>query len=78
MDSYNKEIVWKFYASYVSTLRGSIDKREKSAKQYSITYKLVRASQVEISETTICHVLYGPTTGSQWSRCFFVCLHAED
>lgn len=40
--TYSEEIVREFYASYVDTLRGSIDRRSKPVKQDALTSLLVR------------------------------------
>lgn len=52
--SYRVEIVREFYASYVTTLQGSLDRRARHAKHDPLTYTLVRVFRVDISESTIC------------------------
>lgn len=65
-DNYSEEIVQMFYASYISTFRGSINRQKKSAKQDPLTSTWVWGCRFDISKTTICRFLYGPTIGSQW------------
>uniref|UniRef100_M1DR12 Integrase core domain containing protein n=1 Tax=Solanum tuberosum TaxID=4113 RepID=M1DR12_SOLTU len=59
--SFSEEIVREFYASYATTLRGSIDRRAKTASQPPLTATLVRGFSVEISETIFRRFLYGPS-----------------
>uniref|UniRef100_M1DNE5 Integrase core domain containing protein n=1 Tax=Solanum tuberosum TaxID=4113 RepID=M1DNE5_SOLTU len=66
LGTYSEEIVWEFYASYASTLRGSISKWSKLLAQDTLTSMLVRGCPVDISPATIRHFLYGPTTGHSW------------
>lgn len=65
LGSYNKEIVREFYASYVSNIRGSIDRRERPAKHDPHTFFLVRGCRFDISEATLCGFLNRPTTETQ-------------
>ena len=41
LGSYSMDIIREFYASYVENLRGSLDKRAKSAKKDPLTQFLV-------------------------------------
>lgn len=68
LGSYNEEIVWEFYPSYVSNLRGSIDMWEKPANQDPLNSTLVRDYSINILEFTIHLFLYIPTTSLQWRR----------
>ncbi|KAG5631719.1 hypothetical protein H5410_003436 [Solanum commersonii] len=61
---HNEEIIW--YASYATTLRGSISKRSKPIAQDPLTSTMVRGCPVDISYATINHFLYGSTTGHSW------------
>lgn len=45
LGTYNEEIVTKFYASYVDTLRGFIYRRARPEKQEPLISMLVRASR---------------------------------
>uniref|UniRef100_M1DPJ8 Integrase core domain containing protein n=1 Tax=Solanum tuberosum TaxID=4113 RepID=M1DPJ8_SOLTU len=65
--TYSEEIVREFYASYATTLRGSISKRSKPIAQDPLTSTMVRGCSVDISHATISRFLYGPTTGHSWS-----------
>uniref|UniRef100_M1E0N2 Integrase core domain containing protein n=1 Tax=Solanum tuberosum TaxID=4113 RepID=M1E0N2_SOLTU len=63
--AYSEEIMREFYASYATTLRGSISKKSKPLDQDLLT--MVRGCPVDISQATINRFLYGPTTGYTWS-----------
>ncbi|TMX02501.1 hypothetical protein EJD97_021341 [Solanum chilense] len=65
---YSEEIMQEFYASYDATLRGSIDRWARPAKQAPLTYRLVKGCQIDISQATIRQFLYGPSTGSKLTR----------
>uniref|UniRef100_M1DC75 Integrase core domain containing protein n=1 Tax=Solanum tuberosum TaxID=4113 RepID=M1DC75_SOLTU len=59
--SYSEEIVREFYASYVATLRRSIEKWVKPAAQPPLKATLVHGFSVDISEATINRFLYDPS-----------------
>lgn len=62
LGTYSEEIVQEFYAFYVETLRGSLDRQVKVAKQDPLTTVLVRGCRVDISLITICCFMYGTST----------------
>ena len=64
--SYNEEIERKFYASYVATLRGSLDRQLIPAKHDPLTMVIVRGCRVDISPTTILLFLYIVPTDPTW------------
>uniref|UniRef100_M1DLG8 Integrase core domain containing protein n=1 Tax=Solanum tuberosum TaxID=4113 RepID=M1DLG8_SOLTU len=66
--TYSEEIVREFYASYTSTLRGSIHKNAKPRAQPPLKDTLVRGFSVDISQITISLFLYGP--GTTWALNF--------
>ena len=59
---YSEELVRDFYAYYVATLRGSLDRRYNPIKQAPLTYLQVRGCRVDISLPTISCFLYGADT----------------
>ncbi|KAG5585940.1 hypothetical protein H5410_046374 [Solanum commersonii] len=65
--TFSEEIVREFYASYATTLRGSISKWSKPLAQDPLTSTMVRGYLVDISQATISRFLYGTTTGHFWS-----------
>ncbi|KAG5579551.1 hypothetical protein H5410_050178 [Solanum commersonii] len=64
---YSEEIVREFYASYATTLRGSISKRSMPLAQGPLSSTLVLGCPVDISPATIRRFLYGPIAGHSWS-----------
>lgn len=65
--SYSEEIVREFYASYLATFWGSINKNARPIAHAPLTATLVRAISVDISETTIRRYLYGPRSDPSWA-----------
>lgn len=61
LDSYTEEIIREFYVSYVASLRGSIDKRARPAKQDRLTYTIVWGCGVDISKSTIRRYMAPPS-----------------
>ena len=59
---YSEEIVQDFYASYVATLCGALDKKLNSAKHDPLKKFMVKGCRVDISPTTIRRFLYAVPT----------------
>lgn len=64
LETFNKEVVWEFYAIDVVTLRGSLERRSKPVKPDSLIEVVVRGYQVDISSTSIRCFLYGVSTSA--------------
>lgn len=61
-------MVKKFYAYYVATLWGFIDKRARPTKHDSLTSVLIQGYQVNSYEAIIHTFLYDTTTNTRWSQ----------
>lgn len=53
-------MVQEFYAFYATTALSSLPMGKKTLAQPRFTHTRVRGRQVDISETTICYMLFGP------------------
>lgn len=49
----------EFYASYVASLQGPLDRRSNPANQEPLKYVRVQGYQIDISSPTIRRFLYG-------------------
>lgn len=56
---YSSTMVRELYASYVATIHSTLPKRKKPLAQPRLTETKVKGWQVDISETTICRILFG-------------------
>ena len=64
---YTDEIVREFYASYASTLWGSIYKKTNPKTQDPLISTMVRGVSVIITYTTISRFLYAPNPDNNWA-----------
>lgn len=63
LGAYSEDIAREFYASYVDTLLGSLDRRPRPAKQDPLKSTLVCGCRVDIFEVTIFRFFDSPIIG---------------